>query len=71
MSVRNSHARQSKNYIIKNIGTVQYMFKAAPWASMSKLRYIANKAVSGKVELDETKRLIELQEDGSLIYKVL
>lgn len=66
MAVRNQHARQSYNYTFKDIDGTSFMFAPAPFVYMSKVRYVANKAVKGKIKLDPSLRLVEVQEDGSI-----
>jgi len=53
MSVRNQHARQTKNYIIEVINGVTYYIEPDTYKSKSLIYQAKNKINNGKLVIDE------------------
>lgn len=71
MAVRNSHSRQSSKYVSKEINGTTYMLEADTYLSKSIVYNFIKKAMSGKVDLDSTKRSIIVMAEGKFRQEVL
>jgi hypothetical protein len=52
MAVRNQHVRRSSRYVHKTIDGVLYAFSGDTFVGISRVRYMAEKAVKGEFTLD-------------------